>query len=58
MRKLILETLVDLVKRDNERNYIFDLSLEECDYLASKGISIKKVKHSIYPVHYKLTLEK
>lgn len=56
--KLYLDTIVELVKRDKERNHIFDLTLEQCDYLNSKGVVVEKVKNSIYPVHYKLTYEK
>ena len=51
------DILVHLTYRDKVRNTLLDLTLEECNYLYSKGIKVEKVK-SIYPTHYKLTLEK
>lgn len=56
--KLYLDTIVELVERDGNRNHIFDLTLEEIDYLYSKGVIVKKIKHSMFPIHYNLTLEK
>lgn len=57
-RNLLYEMLVELVERDGIRNYIFELTLEQCDWLYSQGVSVEQVKNSIYPTHYKLTLEK
>lgn len=54
---IYMEVLVNLVNRDKKRNTLFELTLEECEYLYSKDISVEKVNSSIYPVHYKLTLE-
>lgn len=52
------QTVVEMVKRDGSTNLLFEPTLEEVDYYYSNGISIEKVKNSIYSVHYKLTVEK
>lgn len=54
---LFIQSLVELTYRNGVKNTLFELTLEQCEQLYSKGISVEKVK-SIYPTHYKLTLEK
>lgn len=55
---MFLQVLVQLVKKHGSRTHLFDLTLEECDYLYSRGIYTEKLNTTTYPVFYKLTLEK
>ena len=56
--KIYFDVIVNSVKRDKVRHHIFDLTLEQCDYLYSQGVRVENVKNTIYSPCYKLTLEK
>lgn len=47
MKNLFLESLIELVNERGSLNTI-RLSLEDCDYLYSKGISIKRSKNPYF----------